>query len=203
MIVCKDPQFVCFFPPQTASASLKAALRSVFKFRDYAPHHGLNQKYFEEFQDFLTIVSVRNPFTRLISHYRHVLDPRHIPRVKNTKNWLLGKEQRVEKTRDANILGFVNYFKKHQDHPRPITTMCKGVTFGAVVRKENFLEDLKKLPLPGIENAKTHHNYHKRTPLEKIGATWQDFYKDSPELVDWVRNHYKADFEMFGYSDEL
>ena len=85
----------------------------------------------------------------------------------------------------------------------PVTTGFKGVTFGAVVRQEHWKKDLKSLPLPNIEDIATNYSHHKRPPLSSFGAKWQDFYEPFPELIDWVRTYYKADFEMFGYSNEL
>ncbi len=210
MLVCEKHKFVCCFPPHTASYSLAHALRKHYPTKDYAPHHRLAKNYSEKYKSFLGITSARNPFTRLLSHFRHVLDIKQIPRDKRklyAKSEELGI-RRMRKTADAHILGFGQYLLKYRHDttwmPMPVTTVFKEVMpFDGVVRQEHWEKDLKSLPLPGIEDIATDYSYHKKPSLSSFGAKWQDFYEPFPELIDWVRTFYKADFELFGYSDEL
>ena len=215
MLVCEKHKFVCCFPPHTASASLAHALRKHYPTKDYAPHHRLAKEYSEKYKSFLGITGARNPFTRLLSHFRHVLDIRQIPRHLK-KLYPEGHKRaviRLSKTRDAHVLGFGQYMLRNINNPEiygrswlpnPITTVFKEVMpFDGVVRQEHWKKDLKSLPLPGIEDIATNYSYHKKPSLSSFGAKWQDFYEPFPELIDWVRTFYKADFELFGYSDEL
>lgn len=191
MLVCRNPEFVCVLPAHTASTSLQAALRVIYRVNDLKPHHGVSPEYFTRFKGFLTISGVRNPYTRLVSHYRHSCDPNRIPKD------LVGDPVRLQRTIDANTLGFERYCIKYAELMEPITKILDGVNVHCFVRQEHFADDLRKLPLDRIAQAKIYrHN-------QKPRIRWQDFYRDYPSMVDWVRHRYSDDFQQFDYVKDL
>jgi len=191
MLVCCDHKFVCVLPAHTASTSLQAALSSIYRITDLEPHHYVSQEYFDHYKDFLTISSVRNPYTRLISHYRHSCDRKRIP------THLIGDAARLQRTIDANTLGFEKYCLKYAELMEPITEILAGMSVRYFVKQENFVKDLQKLPLPNIRRAKIY--MRNRKPR----ICWQDYYRRYPAMIDWVKTRYRDDFQQFVYSDEL
>ena len=191
MLVCFDPEFVCILPAHTASTSLHGALTSLYPVQDIEPHHYVAPDYFKSYQHFLTITSVRNPYTRLISHYRHSCDINRIPTE------LKNDPIRLQRTRDARELGFEAYCKRYAYLMEPITKILNGITVQHIVRQEFFERDLRALPLPRINRAKL----YKRNLKPKIN--WLDVYRRYPAMVDWVKQQYETDFIAFSYNSEL
>lgn len=191
MLVCFNPKFVCVLPAHTASTSLQSALNSLYPVIALEPHHYVAQEYFDNYRDFLTISTVRNPYTRLISHYRHSCDRRRIPPQ------LVHDAVRLQRTIDANDLGFEQYCLKYAELMEPITETLAGVAVNYFVRQEHFVADLRKLPLPNIRRAKIY------TRNRKPRICWQDYYRRYPAMIDWVKTRYRNDFQQFAYSDKI
>jgi len=190
MIAFERLQVVYIRIPKTANRSITAALRNLDESDGVAIHPEKGQPYWKrivvpkKFQSFLTIMCVRNPYSRIASHYRH----RHLKKTSGavyTKakdwsfekylSWLEGKIDVFANSRDILQVDYL-YANKSMN----IT----------ILKQERLQQDFQNLPF--VPDGFI-------LPRKNVAApyNWREYYNQT--TADRVYRWAEADFEMFDY----
>ena len=185
MIVSRLRRFVYLGPPKTASTSLHVWLsQPLLCDREWSPASGdqHGSQIPAEAIEFFTFASIRNPYSRTVSLWRHGL--------------VSGENENPPIPR----LDFHEFAVR-----LPVTTEFYGASLAtwlskarlhALVRVERIESILELPPLAPLKSELEPIPRLNDTPHEK----WQSYY--DRKLADAVYRHFREDFHTFGYCKE-
>ena len=188
MLICDDPPFAVVLPPKTGTRSLWYVLTERFPVRIEEPYHEVPGRCLG-YNKGPVICTARNPYSRLVSWWNHVRRPETIPANPTAR--------RLERQKKAARMGFARFIQVEKGRLTTAKQLLRGLEVTHWVHLENFVHDIRKLPLPGMKKAKVPHKHN-----SKYGD-WRKLYRDQPELIQWVKENYEDDFVMGGYSMEF
>jgi len=186
MLVCNSPPFVGILPSKTGTRSVHYLLRSRFPLYSLDPHHGVAPEI-KAYAKHFTFCTVRSPFSRMVSYWRHVRRRESIPPGSD--------DARIRLTEEANETDFATFVQKWV--LLPISEEIRGVRVDYLIRMEQFVHDVRHLPFPGMAKIAVPHEH------KSLEGDWRELYKSQPVVIDWVRDRYREDFDQFGYSMEI
>ena len=175
----QDYPIIYFRVPKVASTSLLISFRKKY----------VIEKCEEYDKSYFKFAFVRNPFDRLASCYRHVIQKGAMQNIQDDPNFYrdMTFEQFVDAVSEIEI-------KNMDIHFRPQYTFIPENP-DYVGKIENMQEDFKTLcDKIGINCELLHENKTNPTDLK-------DYY--TPEIVKKVVKIYQKDFELFGYEKTL
>ena len=199
--------------PKNASSSILAAERYQRRARDQKPRKdsrwGVNIEKADFSQIKWALVLTRNPFDRTVSCYR------------NRMKGIGGRNKEVRKRMRPAFMSRIKTFPEFvevvrnipddyaDEHYRsqswfvekiPSTTNICYIDVSEISEKWPIVLDLlewdKETSLPHRRNSRSDTEPLKRQKLIN------EYYKDE-RVIDMVRERYKKDFELFGYSEEV
>ena len=197
MIISDSHKFVYYDPPKTASAALDTFFTKNYGGGAQKPlnsgavrtKHG--RQIPDTAKDYFKVVSVRNPFERIISFYYFSTTAPHSRGILkyNTEAW-----QNIDTFIDfcvRNVKTDSYTADSHQYIYFPVWKFLEPMGYDAFVRKEHLSEDLAKLPFikgtPSIPKTNTTKKY----------PTWEEL--ETPERKEKIIAWAGKDFELFGY----
>jgi hypothetical protein len=129
---------------------------------------------------YLRIASVRNPFSRMVSFWSHVIHTPH--------------NQFHADCREMPFAEFVLWITRKRRHSCQVRFL-EGFFPQHILRLESLADDLARLPfVHSIDDLPQYNRGYYQ-------GDWQRFY--TPELIEHVRQFAAADFDAFGYSPEF
>ena len=138
----------------------------------------------EQFEDYMVITSVRNPFTHELSRYTH-----GNPNYRKDPITMGGFKKWLKRKWMETYFSKLNMSEKYNP-PKG----CAKYKIDYIIKLESIEKDFNSLPFI-TEPLKVPHRNKTQNPQDKL------FYTE--ELADLVREKRAIDFELFGYSKEL
>lgn len=177
------------------------------KFNLPSKHFGPdNLDVFKRYPEYTRFMTVRNPYSRMVSLWNHF---RNAP-VGPIVNQLGNKNEGMSYIKDqAKIKSFVEWIESYENMEERNTIpgyspwgdnlldyYSKFDRLDFWLCQENLLEECKKLPFslnikPRIENK------------GKYTKPWQDHYEGREDIINLIKTKYTKDFEMFRYSTDF
>lgn len=183
MIISETQKFIYIDPPKTASRTLYVFFDK-YKPIDLGRHRLLIPKNID-YKNYDIIISVRHPYTRIISHKNFYT------RRYNGGDERLGSNPSIDKFLDV-CLEYGDKLEK-DDSPgtfAPCSKFVETCGFDYVIKQENLIQDLKSLPF-----------VHKFTKLPKFNEGYTDYAKETltQEQKEKVQLWASEDFKLFNY----
>ena len=183
MLVCKEFKFCYLRPPRTATQSITRELSGRYGVHYPVSMDGSGHRtvWDLEFKGFFTFISVRNPFSRLVSLWRRSQESPH----------------RNQREPDQSFREYVT------DEDRgwrewACHSFTQAPLISRVVRYESLAEDLAALP-PKYFPRKIELVAHRGK--SKYPKPWWEEYDE--ETVEAVKKAWAVDFRVYGYSSKL
>lgn len=126
----------------------------------------------KEYEYYTTFVTVRNPYSRFLSIYNF-----YAPEGMGVWEFIRNPRNRFKKMPIAKLLA-----------QRPIPGSLR-VRIDYVLKVESLKEDFSNLPFVMREYDIPKYNLNTNKRITSY----------TPSIAAWVRNHYRKDFERFGY----
>jgi hypothetical protein len=205
MIICEEHKLLYLAPPKTGSVTVLRKLENTPPFNGVRPdalyaHH--NSFWCERFGDFYIFITVRHPYTRMLSFWRFVLAQIDIAnsgdKSDNNKLWWCEQfrgigptfHEFVHKTDFESFMRAVWSCHWHADAMQKSADM--------VVHQESYLEDMQKIPLLKDIDFTAREN---EGPALEPGKAWYDYF--TPDVVVRVQDLWGGDFERYGYNRDF
>lgn len=195
MLFSKEKQVQWWTPPRTMSrTSLK--IGTALGLENPGQNHWHNCDIIDP--SWKLIVQTRNPYARAVSYW-------HLEH--NNKN--LSEQRR---------LSFEEYLKYPNTYFtvaikmrwEPIVELSRlSISPDYVIKKESYMEDLKKIPIfdfetpeaiEAFEKFKTGREYYRQTYLNRANEPIHSFYTEELAEIVWKRK--KVDFLFWGYEED-
>jgi len=179
MIVNHRHRFVYLDIPRTASNSVRAALASIegsvacqrHLFENALPH-----------RHYFVFTTVRNPYSRVFSHYMYRRTRPHNNMHWLVKHWTFSEYAAWAANPDGP-------YRKYDDPP--MSEWLRPFTLNAVMRFENLHEDFHRLPFVSDRVVLQHIN-------QAGGHEWKEHYNE--EIAAIIEQRFEEDFRVFGYA---
>jgi len=188
VLICDKPPFAVVLPHKTGTKSLRLMLAARFPVLITDPFNEIPAEY-KNYSEGPVICTIRNPYSRVSSWWNYIRRQENIPANPTARH--------LEAYSDANRLGFVRFLCEDKNRPLPVSELLGGLPVTHWVRTENFVRDVRNLPLPGMKQAKVLHAHNGGM------SDWRSIFKDHPEMISWARDTYVDDFVMGNYSTEF
>ena len=200
MIVCHDPKFCYFAPQKTGTSSMGQVLMQLSLVRNMRFKHALHlsqlkRSGYQEHPrpDYFHFITVRDPFTRAVSLWHHILR-------RTGCRTAAGRAAHQLACRSSFAEFMTTIGKKALfavDPPGFTHPQCRWLNamprVHARVHLENFEEDVRKLPFVPDDMITGHVN--KNAP---VGDHYAGSVGEAARNV--VRDWYSEDFEKLGYA---
>ena len=182
MIISHQYKFIVVLNPKCGSNSIDSALKYYDRpnkkdVRSQRYHNSLDDLTFD-YDEYFTAIFVRNPWDRIISYYKYIVEKSPNHRYHNVLRWH-GFEKFIRNPSMAKL--------------SQCSARAKGVNW--VGRFENLNEDFSDLcqrcGLPNLELPRLNSTDRSENDLNS--------YFTSQELIDLVGEQYKTDIELYGY----
>lgn len=198
MLYCNNPKITYCATSKTGTTAIEAELRSLFKIKSI----GGNKHFLytgPEFDDYFSITSIRNPYTRAVSLWWYY-------KTKTFEKW--PNEDRRMKYERAKNLSFKEWVYEvlitgHHVSPSlyqytyfmdPVTGDVNKDAYDLVIRLEHLNEDFNKIPfLPS--KVKLH-----RKNTGNYGSWWPH-YENDPKLIKAVKEYFIRDIHLYCKTD--
>ena len=160
---------------------------------------------------------VRNPFSRVVSSYFHILD-------ETNPRWLLEKQyvKKFKSFEDFVMNGLTQHtIRRHVNHKQLRLKPFKDQTGGRMVRIPDWLPhflpcthythwDNGSRRIPNVYHLESDmaellsalHMPSKHSNRSKHGH-WREYYQGKPHLVQKIQDLYARDFQLLGYSHNI
>ena len=144
----------------------------------------------KKFMDCVTFTVIRNPYSKVVSHYKFQLkENKH-----NFNNNYLGFNEWVKETYGNKILNKI-YIKRpimYAQQTQWLTDIEGNYRVNEIIYFENYTKDLQKFQ----------NKYNINFPILHLNATKKDSYQDyyNEESKKIIKNHFSDDIKIFGYS---
>jgi hypothetical protein len=190
MLVCEDPSFFYLPFTKTASHTIWKVLSGYYTLRTRGEKHAVS--YVEGMEEGWVFASVRCPYSRLVSLYRHYCTKAPAAHWRGTK-W--EKRRRICK---MDLRTFLADPWLRQHGVGPLAPRLRGIPVQHLVRFEHLEEDLARLPVLQGKSIILPH-------LHRVEYTepWYSVYLQNPGLAEEIYQCCREDFKTFGYAREL
>lgn len=171
MIICHTHKFIYFAPEKTGSTSIRKVLSQNFAIEIKGGVHDIFLP--SQYSDYFTFCTVRNPYTRALSAYNHMMrDGLGLPIEEccTIGNWHWARPI------------FNSLFKTS------VVKNCVATHLDAFVKTENMEEDFNLLPF-----------VNKNVSIPTLNQSNKYRVAYGLKVFEWVSEFYKADFDFFGY----
>lgn len=176
--------------PKTAGTSLRNLFGMHGQILHYTPGFLVNKNMWE---DFFVVTSVRNPIDRFISSYNyHTSEPykgAYLAKYPNLKTWSPEKYFEIFKNEPFAIIPQYRYMQHPHSEKQPdFVLRFEDIEKGLDELRQVFPGELPELPF--LNKAKKAQGLDRNELSKNIG------------LCERLKDYYKNDFEVFGYSGE-
>jgi hypothetical protein len=202
MIVCEEHKLLYLAPPKTGSISVLTMIDGQPPFNGYRQdetqaHH--NTVWDERFRDWYIFITVRHPYTRMISLWQFALSQMNTVKHGLPQNEYSHWWYNLLKSRELSLYRFLTH--------RKIRSLLRGVwschwhleviqrPVDKLVRQERFNVEIKQVP--GLENMPDRHA-NRGYPLDR---EWHEYY--GHRTLELVRDLWVNDFEPLGYNSNI
>ena len=188
MIISHDEKFVFVRNPKTATRSITDLLKNNVRVFECSDHH-----YWiipEHCKNYFIFVFVRNPFTRCVSAYKHIMTDM--------------------KKKGHNIFDFEEFIsRKHigvGTNTMPVKNVFLQTTFINMVKKDSNIQNIKICKYENLSAEIKSMKFLKNINIPKIGESedrdsWMNLY--TPKVAQKLTEVASVDFENFGYSKNI
>lgn len=194
MLVCPARKFLVILPARCGTTSVKEAIKARFRCREYGPNHGVNIQ--PDQRSFYKVCLTRNPYTRVISIWKHWLGR------SPAKTYKSGLDRFVHQHITVPQISFVDIIRQAGTRQAvlevcpPISKLTRALKIDLWVAQERLAEEIQQLPF--LDEKPLHLPLHHQSTYDQ---GWRAFY--TPQLQEQVYQLYKDDFDVFGYPREL
>ncbi len=182
MIICEEKKFIFIRNPKTASRSTSQFFLSNFRCLETNKYHAI--KIPQEYKNFIIYITIRNPYSRAVSAWRHIVDYR-------------------KKHQNNENLEFLRYLNN-----KNFTTTDSDCDFNFFYQAD-LIKEFKKYSyrILYFENLSNCLNTHFKIffNLRKIGESnfnWRDCYKNNNDNY-FAENCLKKDIKEFKFYGKI
>ncbi len=191
MIICHDPKFVYYAPPKTGTTTLD----TIFRERGFIGTEERDDKHritsaiaLASAQDYHFFITVRNPFTRIVSCWRY---------IQARKQWSTMVHQVMHE--QLSGVSFRNFVLNTDWSARPLADMLRPQAdyrtampvCHQIIRLEDFERGVRALPFLPDDQVVPFENSTNSNLLDKHYGL---------QVARRVADFYRDDFIAFGYS---
>ena len=146
--------------------------------------NGFIKNFKQSWRDSFSFIMVRNPYDRFLSGWKFLQKDKNVGELFDVSFKDMDKFDYDQLTK---------HYKNHIIDPIYFPGIA-GVDY--VIKYESYMEDIEKLlKMINIPFDKSRYPHVRKTPHRN----YMEYYENNPNMINFVNNKFKADFEFFGY----